>query len=132
MSDQVVVYVTRESDRSLELLVYETSGGKDVDMATHVPVAHLLPGEHPAEAALRCITELSGYDVFFTFRRLMAANGSHFYQTSPEVELPNDFHRAEPKDGSTRRFYWLREADVARRLAPVYGAGLARLLGEDA
>lgn len=134
LPERIVVYVTRgtgKAEATLELLVYEDEG----DLATHVPFGPVLAGEHLAEAALRCATEESGYDVFFTFRRLLSIDAAeerlHFFQTSPEVELPDEFAAQRPggAPGAVRRFSWLREGDVARRLAPAYGAGLARLFG---
>lgn len=117
----VAVFVTRGDEKAFEILVKDV-GGRPEPLG-----GALLAGEHPTEGACRVAALESGYDVYFTFRKLgeTTRDGAlwHLYQTSPEVELPDVFSGATPAG----RLSWLKEAQ-ASRISRDFAAGMQRLL----
>lgn len=125
--DHIAVLVTRGNDAALEILVYEVASGVDVIRGP------ALADEHPTEGAFRLATAMSGFDVYFTFRKLTQTPRpeglAYVYQTSPEVDLPARFEHASitSEDPILRRFLWLQERDAPARLPEDLRPALARL-----
>ena len=121
----VRVLVTRGTDAAVEVLVHEGPSG------ISALYGDVLPGEHPTEAAFRVAAAGTGHDVFFTFRKLGESRVGdvvcHIYQTSPEVELPDEMSRPESAYGESRRMFWIGEADARTRLGPELNAALRKL-----
>jgi ADP-ribose pyrophosphatase YjhB (NUDIX family) len=125
---EVYVLVTRDGKAGLEVLVEDGARGLTV------PHGAVREGEHATEAALRVATTATGYDVYFTFRRLAAAADAPraaIYQTTPEIELPDQFER-DAKIVGPARFRWLAEADARARLATALAPAFARLAASHA
>jgi len=91
---RVVVCVTREKHQQAQILMQRRPLSPAGSYQLALPGTALQPGEHPAEAAFRVLSQAIEQDSCPMFHKLaQVALGDricHVFQTAPEQELPED------------------------------------------
>lgn len=117
---RVLAYITRDTDRGRELLVFEHRDHPDA--AVQVPAGRLDPGEDLESGLLREIEEESGLRTVRIVRDLPGFEGhypsryeNHGFHLVPTEELPDEWDHVVHGDGDdaglTFRYRWVRIAD---------------------